>query len=171
MSKTKEEKKITPRARFSDFLKKFPEVELPVTLNQEQQLLFSRRNDPLPLPLIQQYILPHEAEYDEFTEYVPCLRYPATHDFHALIYWKGSLLKHEFILATYDKKGELIDRKHLSGTRSEQEKVVQSIATLEEDWMIHVVEGVGEPDRHSYKARESRLIQMELLADGRIILP
>jgi hypothetical protein len=171
MSKPEEERKTAPRVRFSDFVEKFPEVELPVTLNEEQQMLFSRRNDPLSDSMIEQYILPHEPEHDEFTEYVPCLSYPATQGFHALVYWKGSLMRHEFILATYSRKGDSIDRKHLSGTRSKDGRIIQSIATLEEDWMIHVVEGIGDTGRHSYQAQESWIIQLELLADGRITLP
>ncbi len=152
------------------FLEKFPVIELPFSLTDEHKLEFSQFNDPLTLDELEAYILPHENEHDEFTEYVACIRYPDTKDFHALVYWKAGLLKHEYILASYTLDGRLIDRKPLSGLRSQSDIIVQSVATLETDWMIHIVEGEGSADLHSYEALESRLIQLELLADGRILV-
>lgn len=158
-------------ADFQTFLGRFPEATLPLSLTEEHQADFSRNNEPLTLQEIQDFILPQEPSHDEYTEYVPCLRYPGTRGFYAVIYWKGALLRHEYVLATFDEQGGKIDRKVLSGLRSADGRIIQSVATLEEDWMIHIVEGEGKDDPHSYEALDSRLIQMELLADGRIMLP
>lgn len=156
---------------FQSFVKKFPEIELPISLTEDHQMAFSRENDPLSLQEIEAFILPQEVDHDEFTEYVPCMSYPETIGFHALVYWKAGLLNHQYVLATFSPDGRLIDRKPLSGLRSVDDRIIQSVATLEKDGMIHIVEGEGSDDPQSYQAVGSRLIQMELLADGRIMLP
>ena len=92
--------------------------------------------------MIEQYITPIETEEeDEYTEYVPCFSIPETHEFFAVVYWKGALMNYQYILATFSKKGELIDRRVIGGTFSDGEMLVKSVVTIEDDWIIYVVSG------------------------------
>jgi hypothetical protein len=156
---------------FTHFLEKFPKLELPVTLNDEAQHIFSKNNDPLPPLMVQQHILPLEANSpDEFTEFIPCFSIPQTYEFHAVVYWKAELMTYQYILVTFDKKGNFIDQKVLAGLYSDGSKVTQSVATIEPDWMIHVASGqVAAKNEKLYDASDSSAFELELLADGKII--
>ena len=89
---------------FKNFLKKFPSVEMPVTISDEVSSEFSKINDPLPMPLIDQYILTYEeVEPDDLTEYVACLRIPETNGFFAIIYGKASLMNYQYIFLPFQK--------------------------------------------------------------------
>lgn len=155
---------------FDQFLTHFPEIALPVTLAEGQQLAFSRQNDPLTPLMIERFISPAEAEErDELTEYVPCFRIPDTPHYLGLIYWRGSLLNYEFNLITYSTEGEIIDRKPIASTSVQQEQVVQSAVTIKEDRSLVVVEGLGDGEEAlSYEASDSKVYQLFLEDDGRI---
>ncbi len=156
----------TEKVKLKDFLSKFPLVELPITLGNDSHHLFSRSNPPLNPLFIQTYITLMEGVIeDEFTEIVPCFSIPDTQDFHAIVYWKASLMDYQYILATFTKKGIPISRKVIGGTYSDGEVIVQSIATIDSDWTIHIVTGrssIGE----EYDAAKSTAIEIELLPDG-----
>ena len=96
---------------FSNFVERFPEIDLPITLNDEMHLTFSKENSPLQPLMISQHIMRvEEKEADEFTEFIPCFRLKETHDFIALVYWRADLMDYQYIMATFDKKGKLLDR-------------------------------------------------------------
>lgn len=159
-----------PKVTFQDFLDRFPEIELPVTLTTENQIEFSRTNQPLPQVMVERLIAAIEGEApDEFTEFIPCFQIPQTHDFHAIVYWKGGLMNHQYILATLSKKGELIDKAAIAGTYSDGEALVQSVATIEEDWIIYIISGKSQGNETTYDANSSKAFNLELLATGEII--
>ncbi|MEL7020064.1 MAG: hypothetical protein AAGK47_00520 [Bacteroidota bacterium] len=162
-------KKIT--LSLDGFLAFFPELELPITFSEDTHHDFSRNNDALPQVAISQFIRTVEGdEIDEFTEFVPCVRIPATHDFHAIIYWKAELMSYHYKLATFDKQGQLIDSRVIAGLFTDGDTITRSMATIEEDWLINVVSGqVGVTDEEGYHAAQSRTFGLELLPDGRII--
>lgn len=152
-----------------DFIGFFPEVRLPVTLTDAMASVFSQTNPPAPQELIAQFILPYEEEAaDELTEFVPCFRIPETHDFHALVYWRASLMRYQFVLLCLDKTGRLIDRKVLSGTFSRENTLIQSVATIDEDWEILVVSGQA-AEGTLYQASSSSSFRLELLPEGQIV--
>ncbi|MEM0994740.1 MAG: hypothetical protein AAF847_14250 [Bacteroidota bacterium] len=159
--------------RFSHFLEYFPEIELPVHLGDSTHHLFSQKNEPLPPLAIQQYIVPLEdevsAEEVALVEYVPCFRLPKTDAFHAIVYWKAGLLNYQYILATFEPKGEIIQSKVIAGTFSDGVSMTQSAATIEEDWMIYIVTGFSADAEETYDAGQSTAIDLELLPDGTII--
>jgi len=162
-----EQKKI----RFSHYLKYFPELELPITLGEETHHAFSQKNEPLPALAIQQFILPLEGEeeVDELTEYIPCFKIPKTDGFYAIVYWKAGLLNYQYMLVTYEPKGKLIDQRVIAGTFSDGESMTNSVATIEEDWMIYVVTGHSAKADEVYDAGHSTTIDLEILPDGSII--
>lgn len=156
--------------RFSDFLRVFPEVKLPVVLSDESTLEFSRQNKPLSQGLIQTFIQPLEDHLpDELTEYIACFKIPDTKDFHALVYWRGSLMDYQYVMVTFDLRGEMIDRQVLAGTYSDGLTLTHSVATIEPDWNIVVVSGQNESDSH-FDPTSSTARALELLPEGYIKL-
>lgn len=151
------------------FLSFFPEVDLPVTLSEEYVQEFSINNVPLNLRAIDDWITQWEGPLDEVTEYIPCFKIKETFDIHAIVYWKAGLMTYEYIMITLDKQGNLIDRKVVSSTRSDGKTIKRSIASIDEDWIIHII--AGENDEHDlrYEATKSKAFNMELMVDGRII--
>lgn len=159
-----------PKISFSEFLKYFPVAELPVILTEDAHHEFSKINDPLPQKIIEGFILPFEERvYDEYTEYIPCFKIPETHEFHALVYFKASLLIYEYYLVTYDKQGKEIAKEKIAGMVTHGKKVTRAAATIEKDWTIHIVEGSVKTGEADYKATDSKAYAMELLPDGQII--
>ena len=158
-----------PEVSFDAFLEVFPEVELPVTLSADLDINFSKRNPPLPPVTIDRFIVGNNGgalSDDEYTEYVPCFRVPETYEFQAVVYWRGGLLDYQYILATYDKTGVLLDRATIAGTTSDGAKVVQSVANFDDDWTIRVISGVSQGER--FVPANSSITHLELLPDGTI---
>lgn len=159
------------KVSFPNLLECFPEVELPVTLGDKTHHDFSQHNDPLPLPIIANFIAPIEGdEGDDTTEYIACFRVPKTYDFHAIVYWKAELLNYTYNLATFTKGGQLIDKRVIAGTFSDGSSITQSVATMDEDWMIYVLTGqnaIGD----TYDPASSKAMELELLPDGYITEP
>ena len=161
----------SPKVNFSFFLNKFPAIEPPVTITENSIRDFSQQNDPLPTAAIRQHIPDEIAEEDEdLTEYVPCFRLANTGEIHALIYWKAGLLNYEYVLATYSKEGKPIDRKTIAGTVVTEGVIVQSVATIDADWIIFIASGSSKTGKDgTYEAASSRSHALELLANGVIV--
>jgi hypothetical protein len=160
-----------PKISFSHFLKKFPEIPLPITLGEEAHHAFSQRNESLPPPMIERYIEPlEEKESDEFTEFIPCLSIPKTDDFYAIVYWRAMLMSYEYTLATFSKKGELIDHRVIAGMFSDGQLLVNSVATIDKDWMIYIVSGKSKADKtSSVDPQSSTATTLELLPEGNMV--
>jgi hypothetical protein len=160
-----------PQITFADFIAAFPPVELPITLTDETIHLFNQRNPPFPEPMIAQYLLPLEQDdVDEYTEFVPCFALQDTFDFLAVVYWKGGLMNHQYILATFSKKAELIDKSVIAGTFSDNELLITSVATIDPDWEILIVSGQQSArEKFKFDATSSTRQQLEILPEGRII--
>ncbi|HMP29419.1 MAG TPA: hypothetical protein PKD85_07450, partial [Saprospiraceae bacterium] len=127
---------------FDQFLSHFPIVEPPFTITDASIDTFRQTNDYLPGQMIEDWIIPIEGEEpDEFTEFFPCLRLPTQGSFEAFIYWKASLLRYEFILATLTKKGTLISKKIISGMLVQDPLIIKSVANVDADLIIHIMTG------------------------------
>jgi len=158
------------KLKFQDFLFKFPEVELPVTLSEETASIFSKENDPMSSAMAHQFINVFEnRDMDDMTEYVPCFKIPRTDAFHAVVYWKAELMNYQFVLITYDKSGNFIDSRTLAGTTSNGDIILKSVATVEEDWNIYIVSGAQTQVVDIYDAGTSTTTDLELLPDGQIV--
>ncbi len=160
-----------PTATFAQFLAKFPEIELPVILNEEAHHTFSTENSPLSEAMILQYILPLEdvEEGDEFTEFVPCFKLPKTEDFHAVVYWKAGLMSYHYAIATFTKKGQSIDHRVIAGTFVSGQTITQSVATINEENEIYVASGQGSTQNDDYDAATSTAYELELTPEGQIV--
>ncbi len=161
------------KVSFKHFIAYFPEVDLPISIGESTHHTFSQNNEPLPIQVVEQYLIPiEENEVDEFTEFIPCLRIPtANYDFQAIIYWRADLLNYQYTLATFNKKtGALIDKKVIAGTSVENNILTQSVATIEDNWLINIATGrANASDELSYDGSKSKIYEVELLTDGSII--
>ncbi|MEM1218180.1 MAG: hypothetical protein AAGH79_04685 [Bacteroidota bacterium] len=163
--------KSNQKISFQQFLEIFPELELPVTLTEETSSDFGNNNEPFPALMIDAFLTPLQEMIEDpsVTEYIPCFRIPDTYEFHAVIYWKASLLTYQYAMATFTKKGELIDHRIIAGTYFDGKTLTQSVATVDKDWTIYVVSGQTEDTNElSYDASTSKAFNLELLPDGNI---
>ena len=154
---------------FNQFVHLFPEATLPVSITEESASEFSLENDPLPQKAIDDFLLQFEPDVDDLTEFVPGFRIPGLNDVHALLYWKAGLLNYQYVLATFEKNGKLIDRQVIAGTASDGTIVVRTVAQIDEDRTIYMVSGAFEGAEEEYDASQSTAKEMELLPDGRMI--
>lgn len=155
---------------FNQFVQKFPEEKLPVSITEDSASEFSLENEPLSQKAIEEFILPMEEDTDDLTEFVPGFRLPDTNDIHAILYWKAGLLSYQYILATFEKNGKLIDRKVIAGTVSDGRSIVRTVARIDEDKTIYMVSGMVEGSlEEEYDASQSTAKELELLPDGRMI--
>ncbi|MEE9439878.1 MAG: hypothetical protein V3V14_12805 [Saprospiraceae bacterium] len=153
----------------NDLLGFFPIVELPVTISEELVYSADAQNKVLHAVLIEQFIVPWEgSNIDEFTEFVPCIQLQETDEFYAIIYWKGGLLKKEYILVTIDKKGNMIARRPISTTVVEGELIKRSVGYIDEDMIIHIMAGENKGDLN-YDPTKSQAFNMEIIYTGEII--
>ena len=161
---------MTRSQAFKSFLKYFSKEKLPITLSDESIRYFDKKNEALNQDVIRQFIKQGDAEVDdELTEYVACCKIPDTTSFHAVIYWKAKMLSYDFVLATYNKNGVLIDRKVIAGVRSDGRDVHQSVATIDEEWIVTIVAGSQFGEEENYNPIKSQHTSLELMANGEII--
>ncbi|MBK9012711.1 MAG: hypothetical protein IPM82_00720 [Saprospiraceae bacterium] len=154
---------------FNQFVQLFPEEKLPISITEESASEFSLENEPLPQKAIDEFLLPLEPDSDELTEFVPGFRIPDLKDVHAILYWKAGLLNYQYVLATFEKSGKLIDKQVIAGTISDGKSIVRSVARIDEDMTIYMVSGMFEGSEEDYDANQSMAKELELLPDGRMI--
>jgi hypothetical protein len=154
---------------FNQFIQKFPEEKLPISITEESASSYSLENEPLSQKAIDDFILPIEEDVDELTEFVPCFRIGGLKDATALLYWKAGLLSYQYVLATFEKSGKLIDRQVIAGTVSDGHGIVRTVASIDEAMTIYMVSGMAEGSEDEYDASKSTAKELELLPDGRMI--
>lgn len=162
---------MSEKITLEDLLSFFPEVELPIEITDELVNTADAVNKVLPAAIIEAYFVQWEGseEFDEYTEFVPILRIQEAEDFHALIYWKGGLMKYEYILVTLDKEGNFITKKPIASTMSDGNTVKKSVSKIDEDMIIHIMAGENEVNAKNYDPARSQAFNMEILHSGDII--
>jgi len=161
--------KAQSKMTFEDFLGYFPVIDLPVTFSEDTLADFSRSNRPFNQEAIYEFLARWEQDMDEFTEFIPCVKLPDAENYIGIVYWKGTLLKYDFILATFERNGILIERKAISSTLLDTEGVKKSMAHLTEDLIIHIIAGAIEGNQTNYQASSSQAFSMEILPSGEIL--
>ncbi|MBP6234967.1 MAG: hypothetical protein KA270_00210 [Saprospiraceae bacterium] len=155
-------------SKLEKILHYFPETELPVLISEDHLSEFEINSDPFPQVFIDEVLLDWEKDADEFTEFIPCFRLPKEEKFNAVVYWKGALLKYDFVLVTLDKNGELINKKSIASTIVNDNVIKKSVASIEPDLIINIVAGQT-LDGEEYDASMSKAFAMEILPTGEII--
>lgn len=155
------------KSDFEQFVELFPEIELPVTLGEETHLVFSKKNKPLHPLVIQEFIQPlEEKAIGEMTEIIVGFRLPKTKHFHALVYWRADLMSYQYIIATLNVFGELIDKRTIAGTYSDGFQLTQSAATISDKYIIYVASGQSEVDLAEYEAASTAVQRIKINGDG-----
>ena len=159
------------RVSFANFLNRFEEIELPISIGTETHLDFSSQNDPLPVAMIDKFLIETHVmkELDEFTEVVPLMKIPNTGDFHAVIVWKAGLMQYEYWMMTFDKMERLIDKRNIAGTKVINNLLLHAVVSITEQWEIHVIQnGRAADDENNYDPTKSLRYQFRILQDGYI---
>ena len=155
---------------FKFFLEKFPEHALPVTLRADTYETLGNDFEPLPTLLIEQYLLDEEEEDDGMTEHIACFRLPSHEKYEAIVYWKAGLLTYEYHLKTYTKDGVgVIDSHVIGGTVLINDKLVESIATIQEDRIVCIATGATNIETMEFDTAENKVLYVEIHDDGTII--
>ncbi len=155
-------------SKLDKILHYFPETELPVLISEDHLSEFEINSDPFPQVFIDEVLLEWEKDADEFTEFIPCFRLPKEEKFNAIVYWKGALLRYDFVLVTLDKNGELINKKSIASTIVNDNVIKKSVASIEPDLIINIIAGQT-LDGEEYDASMSKAFAMEILPTGEII--
>ncbi len=154
---------------FNQFIQIFPEEKLPITITEDSASVYSLENIAMPQKAIDEFLLEIDPDVDEMTEFVPGFRIPGLKDIHAIVYWKAGLLNYQYILATFEKSGKLIDSHVIAGTVSDGLSIVRTVARIGEDMTIYMVSGMAEGSEEEYDASQSTARELELLPDGRLV--
>ncbi len=157
--------------RFPDFVAKFPPVAMPVTLGEDTHHTFSTENEPLSDEMIAQFIHPTEkvVQDDPYTEYVPCFAIDNTAEFIALVWWKAELMNYEYVLATFNLKGELIGSQVIAQTKVEDGNIYRAVATITGEHEIIIAEGLSAGSDDSFDPSTSRMRELEISESGEIV--
>jgi len=155
-------------SKLEKILHYFPETELPVLISEDHLSEFEINSDPFPQVFIDEVLLEWEKEAAEFTEFIPCFRLPKEEKFNAIVYWKGALLRYDFVLVTLDKNGEMINKKSIASTIVNDNVIKKSVASIEPDLIINIIAGQT-LDGEEYDASMSKAFAMEILPTGEII--
>jgi hypothetical protein len=158
------------RINFSYFLEKFPTQPFPITLRADTYEELDGGKDPLPTLLIEQYLLDENEEDDGLTEHIACLRLPAHDNYEAIVYWRAGLLNYEYILKTYTKDGVgVIDSQVIAGTVVENEMLIESVATINEERIIYIATGASDIRDNSFDSTKNKVKHFEIVDDGTIV--
>ncbi len=155
-------------SKLDKILHYFPEIELPTIVSDDYLSEYESNVDPFPQVFIDEVLLDWEKEADEFTEFIPCFRLPKEEKFNSVVYWKGALLRYDFILVTLDKNGDLINKKSIASTIVNDNVIKKSVASIEPDLIINIIAGQT-LDGEEYDASMSKAFAMEILPSGEII--
>jgi hypothetical protein len=155
-------------SKLDKILHYFPETELPIIVSDDYLSDYETNADPFPQVFIDEILLDWEKDADEFTEFIPCFRLPKEEKFNTVVYWKGALLRYDFIMVTLDKNGELINKKSIASTIVNDNVIKKSVASIEPDLIINIIAGQT-LDGEEYDASMSKAFAMEVLPTGEII--
>ncbi|MFT6148213.1 MAG: hypothetical protein ACJAUH_000894 [Saprospiraceae bacterium] len=159
------------RISFQNFLNRFEEVSLPISIGTETHLDFSSQQNPLPVAMIDKFFIETGVmtELDEFTELVPLMKIADTTGFHALIVWKAGLLNYEYWMLTFDDMEQLIDKKSIAGTKVMDNLLLHAVVSINEQREIHVMESGRDVNNEKvFDPTKSLRYQFQLLEDGYI---
>jgi hypothetical protein len=154
----------------ASFLSYFPEISLPVSLTEESAVSFSKLNKALPSSHIEEFIDTVETDYDEFTEFIPCLQFPVAEHIVAFVYWKAALLSYDYIMMVIDaKSGGVITKKVIGGTKVIENRIFRSASVISEDLEIEIIVNEYEDKADNIYPLSTVKFHMEIMSDGSVI--
>jgi len=85
------------------------------------------------------------------------------------VWWKAELLNYEYVLATFNDKGELISRNVIAGTSIKDGVVTRAVAIINEEWEITIGEGTSLDGDQLFDPTTSKTRHLEILINGQIV--
>lgn len=155
--------------RLEKILHYFPEVDLPVMVSEEHLREFEDMSDPFPLVFVEEVLLDWEKDADDCTEFIPCFRLPKAERFDAVVYWKGGLLRYDFMLVTLDRQGTVISKRSIAGTLVQGDTISRMVASIEADLTVNIIAGQSGVTDDDYDGTRSKVYSLEILEGGEII--
>ena len=151
---------------FSDFIKYFPEIDLPVVIAEESIHNFSQLNRPLPVGSFPYFLTQSEEEPDEFTEFIPCLRFLVSDEVVVILIWKGELMSYEYSLISYQlRTGKEIQRKVIAGTKIIDQWIIKSSAVISADFEVDILVNSYQSEKQIYPERSEQFV-VEVMPNG-----
>lgn len=151
--------------KFNDFLQLFEEITPPIIISEETIDNIKDITKPMPQIMVDEFITRWEGELDEFTEITPCFALPETSEYRAIVYWKASLLRYEYIILTFDKTDTLISKKTICGTIVDGEIIKKSVAKIDEDLIIYIQAGATY-ENNDFDPDSSQSFTIEIMESG-----
>ncbi len=164
---------VKTKKGFKTFLTKFPIIkDLPLVLNEDARRRFSLSNKPVSNETVEQFCLDDGETYaDEYTEYVACFRLPDTADFYGFVLWRGSLLEYSYLLVTFDKRGGMIEKNVIGGTKVVDGRFHTIEATVKSNTEIVVVELESTDGSHApTQTKNSPTKRLSISKEGKMTL-
>lgn len=151
---------------FASFIDYFPEIDLPIVLTEESIHGFSKLNKPLPI-IAYSYFLSQETELpDEYTEYIPCLRFQPSDEVVVILLWKGGLLSYDYILISYNiTSNQEVNRKIIAGTKIFEDTIIKSSAVISADYEVDILVNSYNSELQMYPERSEQFV-VEVMANG-----
>jgi len=154
-------------ATFEEFYDRFPEIELPISLGEDEHMLFSAQNLPLSQSMLEEFVFPFDkAQRDEYTEYVPCFRLPKQDQFVGVIYWRAQLMDYHYMLSTFDLSGKHISASHIAGMRTDGQSIARLVARISDKLEIRLMVGKQSIDDNVYEASTSQSFNITMDETG-----
>ncbi len=155
---------------FESFVEGLEELELPLVLSRELQADISRSKEPMPSDFVKQYLTELSHSWDEFTELIPVGKISIKKEFTAIIFWKASLMNYEFIIYSFNKKGNVVDWETLASTSIEGDQIKEEVAIIEDDLLIFkAVSSLNAGEALVSNADESKRSTHMIKENGKIV--
>ena len=156
-----------PPNSFSEFLSFFPKATLPLTIQHSDHHHFSKSNDPLTEALLQTYVIPNlDFEIDEFTEFLPCLKFESTPGMYHLVLWSARLMHYSFYVMNFNQQGMFLDLADVAGFYTDENKIIQKMAHIDAEGNLFLVEGNLDEIQHEVNPDKTKKWQLKILPDG-----
>ena len=154
----------------TQFVRLFPILEPPLTLTEESIFTFSKENKLINPETAQTYFSQFEKDYDEGDdiEYVPCFRLSISDKYHSLVYWRASALNYEYYLVNINKKGEMLDRKLISGVIVQSESILRLVVSIDVNYIFFIAGSIADDSDRS-SATPTETYSLEVFPDGTIV--
>jgi hypothetical protein len=159
------------KPEFRDLVEQFPLVELPYSVTPESYNAIADERKPISEEIAVEFLNFEDEPYDEFTEFIPVSWLLGVDNFFALVLWRANLSGERYLLCTFDKEGQFIDKVHLAGTFYTDKGLSYAVGAISKDLRIFVKGGLDSMNVESiWDETDKTNIMYSILEDGTIEL-
>lgn len=157
---------------FRDLVEYFTLEQLPFSVTPETyNSLGDEGKKPIPESLALLFLNFQDEPYDEFTEFVPIAWLMGIDEFFCLVMWRANLHGERYLLCTFDKTGQFIDKAELAGTFYTDKGLSYAVGAVSKDLQVFVKGGLDKVDAASiWDENAQGIIRYTILDNGQIEL-